>query len=71
MLTRNLQLYVASEPDRLLFHGRKKTPAMSFGFEEISKDGHCSYAVKLAAVQTHWFSRKSVLVMRLVVKNRP
>lgn len=32
VLSRNLQLYVASEPDRLLFHGRKKTPALSLDF---------------------------------------
>jgi predicted ATPase len=32
MLSRNLQLYVASEPDRLLHHGRKKTPALSVDF---------------------------------------
>lgn len=32
VLTHNLQLYVASEPDRFLFHGRKKTPALSLDF---------------------------------------
>jgi predicted ATPase len=29
VLSGNLQAYVASDPDRLLFHGRKRTPAMS------------------------------------------
>lgn len=33
VLTRNLQLYVASEPDRFLFHGRKTTPALSLDFD--------------------------------------
>ncbi|MDR1164223.1 MAG: AAA family ATPase [Candidatus Accumulibacter sp.] len=33
VLTHNLQLYVASEPDRFLFHGRKTTPALSLDFE--------------------------------------
>lgn len=51
VLTRNLQLYVAGEPDRLLFHGRKKTPAMSLSFEGAPKNNHCSYDIKLAAVQ--------------------
>ena len=32
VLTHNLQLYVASEPDRFLFHGRKTTPALSLDF---------------------------------------
>lgn len=32
VLTHNLQFYVASEPDRFLFHGRKKTPALSLDF---------------------------------------
>jgi predicted ATPase len=32
VLTHKLQLYVASEPDRFLFHGRKKTPALSLDF---------------------------------------
>jgi len=36
VLSHNLQLYVASEPDRLLHHGRKITPSMSvdFSFEQ-------------------------------------
>ena len=36
VLSRNLQVYVASEPDRLLHHGRKKTASLSldFRFEE-------------------------------------
>lgn len=47
VLSKNLQLYVASEPDRLLYHGRKKTPALSldFAFEQNS------YGFKLKAVQ--------------------
>ena len=32
VLSHNLQVYVASEPDRLLHHGRKKTPALSLDF---------------------------------------
>lgn len=47
VLSHNLQIYVASEPDRLLFHGRKKTPALSldFAFDQNS------YGFKLKAVQ--------------------
>jgi len=47
VLSHNLQLYVASEPDRFLFHGRKKTPALSldFAFDQNS------YGFKLKAVQ--------------------
>ncbi len=47
VLTHNLQLYVASEPDRLLHHGRKITPALSldFAFEQNA------YGFKLKAVQ--------------------
>lgn len=47
VLTKNLQIYVASEPDRLLFHGRKTTPALSldFAFEQNS------YGFKLKVVQ--------------------
>jgi predicted ATPase len=47
VLTRNLQLYVASEPDRLLHHGRKVTPALSldFAFDQNS------YGFKLKAAQ--------------------
>jgi len=33
ILTRNLQLYVASEPDRILFHGRKHTRALKVLFD--------------------------------------
>jgi predicted ATPase len=32
VLSHNLQAYVASEPDRLLHHGRKTTPALSVDF---------------------------------------
>jgi predicted ATPase len=32
VLSHNLQVYVASEPDRLLHHGRKVTPALSVDF---------------------------------------
>lgn len=32
VLTKNLQVYVASEPDRLLHHGRKVSPALSLEF---------------------------------------
>ncbi|MBS3964586.1 MAG: AAA family ATPase [Methylomonas sp.] len=32
VLTHNLQLYVASEPDRFLHHGRKTTPALALDF---------------------------------------
>ncbi len=47
VLSHNLQLYVASEPDRFLFHGRKKTPALSldFAFDQNS------YGFKLKAEQ--------------------
>jgi len=33
VLSRNLQLYVAGEPDRLLHHGRKVTPSFRLDFE--------------------------------------
>jgi predicted ATPase len=47
VLSHNLQLYVASEPDRFLFHGRKTTPTLSldFAFEKNS------YGFKLKAAQ--------------------
>lgn len=32
VLSHNLQVYVGSEPDRLLHHGRKKTSALSLDF---------------------------------------
>lgn len=47
VLTRNLQLFVASEPDRFLHHGRKTTPALALDF---SFD-HNSYGFKLKAAQ--------------------
>lgn len=47
VLSHNLQLYVGSEPDRFLFHGRKKTPALSLDFE-FAKN---SYGFKLKAAQ--------------------
>ncbi len=45
VLSQNLQVFVASEPDRLLHHGRKVTPALSldFSFEDIA------YSFKLQA----------------------
>lgn len=47
VLSHNLQVFVASEPDRLLHHGRKKTPALSldFAFDQNS------YGFKLKAAQ--------------------
>lgn len=47
VLSHNLQVYVASEPDRLLHHGRKKTAALSldFAFDQNS------YGFKLKAAQ--------------------
>jgi len=47
VLTHNLQLYVASEPDRLLHHGRKTTPALALDFAFT----HNSYGFKLKPVQ--------------------
>ena len=47
VLSRNLQVYVASEPDRLLHHGRKKTAALTLDFAFL----HNSYGVKLKAAQ--------------------
>jgi predicted ATPase len=47
VLSKNLQLFVASEPDRLLFHGRKKTPALALDFAFLEN----SYGFKLKAVQ--------------------
>lgn len=47
VLSRNLQVFVASEPDRLLHHGRKVTPTLSldFAFDQNA------YGFKLKAVQ--------------------
>ena len=47
VLSHNLQVYVASEPDRLLHHGRKKTPALSLDFTFDQN----SYGFKLKAAQ--------------------
>jgi predicted ATPase len=47
VLTHNLQLYVASEPDRFLHHGRKTTPALALDFSFDSN----AYGFKLKAVQ--------------------
>ncbi len=47
VLTHNLQRYVASEPDRFLFHGRKTTPTLSLDFVV----GQNSYGFKLKAAQ--------------------
>jgi predicted ATPase len=47
VLSKNLQLYIASEPDRILYHGRKKTPALALDFTF----GQNSYGFKLKAVQ--------------------
>lgn len=47
VLTHNLQLYVASEPDRFLHHGRKTTPALALDFAFDRN----SYGFKLKAVQ--------------------
>lgn len=47
VLSKNLQLFVASEPDRFLHHGRKVTPALSLDFAFSSN----SYGFKLKAVQ--------------------
>ncbi|MCL1825813.1 MAG: AAA family ATPase [Betaproteobacteria bacterium] len=58
VLAHNLQLYVASEPDRFLFHGRKKTPALSLDFDfEIS----AYYGFELKAVRDSFvFSREFI-----------
>ena len=47
VLTHNLQLYIASEPDRFLHHGRKTTPALAldFAFDQNS------FGFKLKAAQ--------------------
>ncbi len=47
VLSHQLQLYVASEPDRFLHHGRKTTPALSLDFAL----GQNSYGFKLKAMQ--------------------
>lgn len=47
VLSRNLQLYVAGEPDRLLHHGRKVTPALSMALQFE----HHRYGFKLIAAQ--------------------
>jgi predicted ATPase len=47
VLSKNLQVFVASEPDRFLHHGRKVTPALSLDFALDQN----SYGFKLKAVQ--------------------
>lgn len=47
VLSRNLQTFVASEPDRFLYHGRKVTPALSVDFDFDQN----SYGIKLKASQ--------------------
>lgn len=47
VLSQNLQLFVASEPDRFLHHGSKVTPALSLDLSF----GQNSYGFKLKAVQ--------------------
>jgi predicted ATPase len=47
VLSKNLQVFVASEPDRFLHHGRKVTPALSLDFAFAQN----SYGFKLKAVQ--------------------
>ena len=57
VLSHNLQVYVASEPDRFLHHGRRVTPALSldFAFDQNA------YGFKLKAVQdTLIFETESV-----------
>ena len=40
VLSHNLQLYVASDPDRFLHHGRKKTPMLSIDFSIEANDAY-------------------------------
>ncbi len=47
VLSRHLQIHVASEPDRLLHHGRKKTPTLTAKFQFA----HCVYDFTLDAAQ--------------------
>ena len=47
VLSHNLQLYVASEPDRLLHHGRKVTPSLELHCEFEQN----AYGFKLTAAQ--------------------
>ena len=47
VLSKNLQVYIASEPDRFLHHGRKETPALSLDFYF----GQNSYGFTLKSVQ--------------------
>ncbi len=47
VLTKNLQVFVASEPDRFLHHGRKVTPALKVDFAF----GQNAYGFTLKAVQ--------------------
>lgn len=57
VLSRNLQLYVASQPDRLLHHGRKVTPSLSLDFEFENN----TYGIRLKAAQdTLIFESESV-----------
>ena len=57
VLSHNLQVYVASEPDRFLHHGRRVTPALSLEFDF----GQNAYGFKLKAAQdTLIFETESV-----------
>lgn len=57
VLSHNLQVYLASEPDRFLHHGRRVTPALSLDFAF----GQNAYGFKLKAVQdTLIFETESV-----------
>lgn len=47
VLSRHLQIHVASEPDRLLHHGRKKTPTLTAKFQFAQ----CVYDFTLDAAQ--------------------
>lgn len=49
VVSQNLQLHVASEPDRLLHHGRKVTPAL----EVHCEFEHNAYGFRLAAAQSN------------------
>lgn len=58
VLSRHLQIHVASEPDRLLHHGRKKTPTLTAKFQFAQ----CVYDFTLDAAQdTLIFAREGIL----------
>lgn len=69
VLSKNLQVYVASEPDRLLHHGRKTTPSLSvkfkfsqngYGFELTAAQDSMVFDSELLEYSGHWHYSESI-----------